>query len=46
VRQIEAKAVEKLRQPTGDVDLASFVPEGLAERWRDSAVTDLEPVGA
>ncbi len=46
VRQIEAKAVEKLRQPTGDVDLASFVPEGLAERWRDAGVTDLEPVGA
>jgi RNA polymerase primary sigma factor len=45
VRQIEAKAVEKLRQPTSDVDLASFVPEGIAERWRDAAVTDLEPVG-
>ncbi len=46
VRQIEAKAVEKLRQPSGDVDLASFVPEGIAERWRDADVTDLEPVGA
>jgi RNA polymerase primary sigma factor len=46
VRQIEAKAVEKLRQPTGDVDLASFVPEGIVERWRDASVSDLEPVGA
>jgi RNA polymerase primary sigma factor len=45
VRQIEAKAVEKLRQPTGDVDLASFVPEGIAERWRASESRDLEAVG-
>ena len=34
VRQIEAKAVEKLRQPGVDVDLASFVSESLVERWR------------
>lgn len=46
VRQIEAKAVEKLRQPSGHVDLASFVPEGIAERWRDACVDDREPVGA
>jgi len=46
VRQIEAKAVEKLREPGGGVDLASFVPEGIAEQWRDAPVHDLEPVGA
>ncbi|MBM4023428.1 MAG: sigma-70 family RNA polymerase sigma factor, partial [Planctomycetes bacterium] len=34
VRQIEAKAVEKLRQPGVDVDLASFVSESLVEKWR------------
>jgi RNA polymerase primary sigma factor len=34
VRQIEAKAVEKLRQPGIDVDLASFVDDSLVERWR------------
>jgi RNA polymerase primary sigma factor len=34
VRQIEAKAVEKLRQPGVDVDLASFVDDSLVERWR------------
>jgi len=34
VRQIEAKAVEKLRQPVGDVDLAGFVDATLADRWR------------
>ncbi len=45
VRQIEAKAVEKLRQPGCDVDLASFVPESIAERWRDEPVANLEPVG-
>jgi RNA polymerase primary sigma factor len=45
VRQIEAKAVEKLRQPTGGVDLASFVPDSVADQWRDAALADLEPVG-
>jgi RNA polymerase primary sigma factor len=39
VRQIEAKAVEKLRQPGGEVDLASFVSESLVERWRKPART-------
>ena len=34
VRQIEAKAVEKLRQPGSDVDLTGFVDESLVERWR------------
>jgi RNA polymerase primary sigma factor len=34
VRQIEAKAVEKLRQPGADVDLASFVDDSIVERWR------------
>ena len=34
VRQIEAKAVEKLRQPGSDVDLASFVDDSIVERWR------------
>jgi RNA polymerase primary sigma factor len=45
VRQIEAKAVEKLRQPGADVDLASFVSESLAEKWRASAEAHLEPAG-
>ena len=40
VRQIEAKAVEKLRQPGGDVDLAGFVSDSLLERWRPPAVSD------
>jgi RNA polymerase primary sigma factor len=47
VRQIEAKAVEKLRQPVHNVDLADFVDDATVERWRgvdrDSQV--LEPVG-
>ena len=34
VRQIEAKAVEKLRQPGNDVDLAGFVEDSVVERWR------------
>ncbi|MGI9177670.1 MAG: RNA polymerase sigma factor RpoD/SigA [Pirellulales bacterium] len=34
VRQIEAKAVEKLRQPGHDVDLAGFVEDSIVERWR------------
>jgi RNA polymerase primary sigma factor len=34
VRQIEAKAVEKLREPGSDVDLASFVDDSIVERWR------------
>ena len=52
VRQIEAKAVEKLRQPGVDVDLASFVEDSIVERWRGvtpparPAVEDREPVGA
>jgi len=48
VRQIEAKAVEKLRQPGHDVDLASFVPDSLVERWRSPAAAEaeLEPAGA
>jgi len=48
VRQIEAKAVEKLRQPGSGVDLASFVSEGLAEKWRrpaDEADAELETAG-
>jgi RNA polymerase primary sigma factor len=39
VRQIEAKAVEKLRQPGVDVDLASFVDDSLVERWRGPGAT-------
>ena len=39
VRQIEAKAVEKLRQPGREVDLAGFVDESLVERWRPAAVS-------
>jgi len=45
VRQIEAKAVEKLRQPGLDVDLASFVPDSLVERWRTSSQPEFEPAG-
>jgi RNA polymerase primary sigma factor len=45
VRQIEAKAVEKLRQPGVDVDLASFVSESLVEKWRRPAEAELEPAG-
>ena len=37
VRQIEAKAVEKLRQPGADIDLASFVDDSIVERWRGIA---------
>jgi RNA polymerase primary sigma factor len=45
VRQIEAKAVEKLRQPVGDVDLAGFVDATLADRWRagDTAAVAAAP---
>jgi len=50
VRQIEAKAVEKLRQPGSDVDLASFVDDSIVERWRGAAPVGrapaLQPVGA
>jgi RNA polymerase primary sigma factor len=38
VRQIEAKAVEKLREPGLDVDLAGFVDDGLVERSRAAAL--------
>jgi RNA polymerase primary sigma factor len=38
VRQIEAKAVEKLRAPDLDVDLAGFVADGLVERARAAAL--------
>jgi RNA polymerase primary sigma factor len=34
VRQIEAKAVEKLRQPGLEADLAGFVDDALVERAR------------
>jgi hypothetical protein len=34
VRQIEAKAVEKLRQPGLEVDLAGFVDDAVVERAR------------
>ena len=37
VRQIEAKAVEKLRQPGSDFDLAGFVDDATVERWRGTA---------
>ena len=37
VRQIEAKAVEKLRQPGVDVDLSGFVDEAIVERARATA---------
>jgi RNA polymerase primary sigma factor len=49
VRQIEAKAVEKLRQPGTDVDLANFVSESLVERWRrpsEAAAAEFETAGA
>jgi RNA polymerase primary sigma factor len=49
VRQIEAKAVQKLRQPGIDVDLASFVPESLVEKWRrpaEAVEAELETAGA
>jgi RNA polymerase primary sigma factor len=49
VRQIEAKAVEKLRQPGVDVDLASFVSESLVEKWRrpaEAVEAELETAGA
>ncbi|MFM7137948.1 MAG: RNA polymerase sigma factor RpoD/SigA [Planctomycetota bacterium] len=49
VRQIEAKAVEKLRQPGVEVDLATFVSESLVEKWRRPAETkeaELETAGA
>ena len=39
VRQIEAKAVEKLRQPGTDVDLADFVDESIVDRWRGATAT-------
>ena len=54
VRQIEAKAVEKLRQPGMDVDLGSFVEDAIVARWRAVTVVerpprteaaDMEPVG-
>ncbi|MDA0254294.1 MAG: sigma-70 family RNA polymerase sigma factor [Planctomycetota bacterium] len=45
VRQIEAKAVEKLREPGVDVDLASFVSESLVEKWRRPADAELETAG-
>jgi RNA polymerase primary sigma factor len=34
VRQIEAKAVEKLRQPGSPIDLTSHLDTDLAERWQ------------
>ncbi len=37
VRQIEAKAVEKLRQPGSNFDLAGFVDDATVERWRGTA---------
>ena len=37
VRQIEAKAVEKLRQPGHEVDLSGFVDDSLVERARATA---------
>jgi len=46
VRQIEAKAVEKLRQPGSDVDLAGFVDESLVERWRGGEARELATAGA
>ena len=42
VRQIEAKAVEKLRDPALDVDLAGFVDDGLVERARAAALLRAE----
>jgi RNA polymerase primary sigma factor len=48
VRQIEAKAVEKLRQPGSDFDLAGFVDDATVERWRGTAdeAAELATVGA
>jgi RNA polymerase primary sigma factor len=49
VRQIEAKAVEKLRQPGSEVDLADFMSESVVEKWRrpaDEADAELEAAGA
>ena len=46
VRQIEAKAVEKLRRPGSDVDLAGFVDESLLERWRGGGTRELAAAGA
>jgi RNA polymerase primary sigma factor len=34
VRQIEAKAVEKLRQPGAEIDLTCHLDVDLAERWQ------------
>jgi RNA polymerase primary sigma factor len=45
VRQIEAKAVEKLRQPGADVDLAGFVSDALVERWRPTSANRQEAAG-
>jgi RNA polymerase primary sigma factor len=42
VRQIEAKAVEKLRQPGRDVDLASFMSDSVVEKWRKPAAEEPE----
>jgi RNA polymerase primary sigma factor len=51
VRQIEAKAVEKLRQPGSEVDLANFVSDSLVEKWRSPTPVligerEEEPAGA
>jgi RNA polymerase primary sigma factor len=46
VRQIEAKAVEKLRRPGSDVDLAGFVDESLLERRRGGGTRELAAAGA
>jgi RNA polymerase primary sigma factor len=43
VRQIEAKAVEKLRQPGREVDLASFASDSLVEKWRKPPAADPVP---
>jgi RNA polymerase primary sigma factor len=45
VRQIEAKAVEKLRQPGPQHDLAGFVADSLLERLGQSRPTTGQPVG-
>jgi RNA polymerase primary sigma factor len=45
VRQIEAKAVEKLRQPGADVDLAGFVSDALVERWRPTSPNRQDAAG-
>ncbi|MFM7205051.1 MAG: RNA polymerase sigma factor RpoD/SigA [Planctomycetaceae bacterium] len=48
VRQIEAKAVEKLRQPGADFDLAGFVDDATVEKWRGTAdeAAELATAGA